>query len=100
MALSVESRAAGAADVILKDGGTLRLRPPGEADADALLAFFEGLSAHSLYQRFHGIRTVEPQLAESLLEPDWVETGRARGVARRPGRGRRELRAATRPWIG
>ena len=79
MALSVESRAAGAADVILKDGGTLRLRPPGEADADALLAFFEGLSAHSLYQRFHGIRNVEPQLAESLLDPDWVETGALAG---------------------
>ena len=79
MALSVESRAAGAADVILKDGGTLRLRPPAEADADALLAFFEGLSERSLYQRFHGIRKVDPQLAEPLLDPDWVETGALAG---------------------
>ncbi|MFL5909689.1 MAG: GNAT family N-acetyltransferase [Gaiellaceae bacterium] len=79
MALSVENRAAGAADVILKDGGTLRLRPPAAADAAALLAFFEGLSERSLYQRFHGIRKVDPQLAESLLDPDWVETGALAG---------------------
>ena len=56
LALSVESRAAGAVDVILRDGGTLRLRPPAAADADALLAFFAGLSERSLYLRFHGIR--------------------------------------------
>jgi acetate---CoA ligase (ADP-forming) len=79
LALSVEDRAAGAVDVILKDGGTLRLRPPAAADADALLAFFEDLSAHSLYQRFHGIRKVDRQLAESLLEPDWAETGALAG---------------------
>ena len=79
MALSVENRAAGAVDVILKDGGTLRLRPPCTADEDALLSFFEGLSARSLYQRFHGIRQVDPQLAESLLEPDWDETGALAG---------------------
>ena len=79
MALSVESHAAGAADVILKDGGTLRLRPPADADADALLAFFEGLSERSLYQRFHGIRQVDQQLAEPLLDPDWVETGALAG---------------------
>jgi len=79
LALSVENRAAGAVDVILKDGGTLRLRPPGEGDLGALLAFFEGLSARSVYQRFHGIRKVDPQLAESLLEPDWDETGALAG---------------------
>ncbi|HSS74333.1 MAG TPA: GNAT family N-acetyltransferase [Gaiellaceae bacterium] len=79
MALDVESRAAGAADVILKDGGTLRLRPPAAGDADALLAFFRGLSEHSLYQRFHGIRKVDRQLVEPLLDPDWVETGALAG---------------------
>jgi acetyl coenzyme A synthetase (ADP forming)-like protein len=79
LALSFESHAAGAADVILKDGGTLRLRPPADADADALLAFFEGLSQRSLYQRFHGIRQVDPQLVEPLLDPDWVETGALAG---------------------
>ena len=32
-------------DVILRDGSTLRLRAPGEADRQALVRFFEGLSA-------------------------------------------------------
>ncbi len=75
MALSVEERAAGAVDVILKDGGTLRLRPLSAADEDAVLAFLEGLSERSLYLRFHGIRRVDRALAASLLEPDWLETG-------------------------
>ena len=75
MASSVEDRAAGAADVILKDGGTLRLRPPLAGDAGAVLEFLHGLSERSLYLRFHGIRRVDPQLAESMLEPDWAETG-------------------------
>ena len=33
--------AAEAVDVILRDGGTLRLRPPTAVDAEALLAFFD-----------------------------------------------------------
>jgi acetyl coenzyme A synthetase (ADP forming)-like protein len=69
------SAAAGAVDVILRDGGTLRLRPPTAADADALLAFFAGLSDRSLYLRFHGSRHVSPQLVEPDLDPDWVERG-------------------------
>ncbi|HSB37710.1 MAG TPA: GNAT family N-acetyltransferase [Gaiellaceae bacterium] len=75
MARSAEQQANGAVDVILKDGGTLRLRPPVAADADAVLAFLEGLSERSLYLRFHGIRQVDRSLAESLLDPDWVERG-------------------------
>jgi acetate---CoA ligase (ADP-forming) len=74
LALSVDP-AAGAVDVILKDGGTLRLRPPAAADAAAVLAFLNGLSERSLYLRFHGIRHVDGALADSLLEPDWVEGG-------------------------
>jgi acetyl coenzyme A synthetase (ADP forming)-like protein len=73
--LSVGDQAAGAVDVILKDGGTLRLRPPAAGDADAVLAFLLGLSERTLYLRFHGIRRVDEALAESLLEPDWVERG-------------------------
>ena len=75
-------RAAGArsplpsvADVILRDGGTLRLRPPGSEDANALLDFFSGLSERSFYLRFHGAPTVRPALVEPFLDPDWVERG-------------------------
>ena len=63
------------ADVILRDGGTLRLRPPGDDDAGALLAFFTELSARSLYLRFHGFPELGPRLVESLVEPDWQERG-------------------------
>jgi acetyl coenzyme A synthetase (ADP forming)-like protein len=73
--LSAGSQAAGAVDVILKDGGTLRLRPPAAGDADAVLAFLQGLSDRTLYRRFHGIRHVDEALAETMLDPDWVERG-------------------------
>jgi len=62
-------------DVILRDGSTLRLRSPGPDDADALVAFFSGLSARSLYLRFHGMPKVRPQLVEPFVEPDWDERG-------------------------
>src|SRR3954463_12036636 len=91
LALSVEEQAAGAVDVILRDGGTLRLRPPagagaalgwgppGAADADAVPRFLEELSERSAYLRFHGIRRLDRAVVESLLEPDWVETGSLAG---------------------
>ena len=41
-------------DVILRDGQTLRLRAPGVADRDALVAFLEALSPDSRQMRFHG----------------------------------------------
>ena len=44
-----------AVDVILKDGSTLRLRPPTSDDADALARFLEGLSLRSRFLRFHGL---------------------------------------------
>ena len=53
-------------DVILRDGSTLRLRAPGAADRDALVAFFEALSPESLYLRFHGI---PPRRRAALVEP-------------------------------
>jgi acetyl coenzyme A synthetase (ADP forming)-like protein len=62
-------------DVILRDGGTLRLRPPSAGDVDALLDFYRALSTQSLHRRFHGLPNVGPQLVESLLEPDWAERG-------------------------
>ena len=62
-------------DVILRDGTTLRLRPPTGADADAVLAFFERLSPESVYRRFHGIPRITPRLIAPFLDPDWHETG-------------------------
>jgi acetyl coenzyme A synthetase (ADP forming)-like protein len=67
--------AADAVDVILRDGGTLRLRPPVEGDDDALVAFFAGLSEQSLFLRFHGFRRVDRTLVEPLVGPDWAVRG-------------------------
>ena len=77
--LSVGGQAAGAVDVILKDGGTLRLRPPAGGDAEAVLAFLQGLSERTLYMRFHGIRHVDDAMVEAMVEPDWVERGALAG---------------------
>lgn len=74
------SHAAEPVDVILRDGGTLRLRPPRREDADALLEFFRGLSQQSLHRRFHGLPAIRPQLVEPLLEPDWAERGALLGT--------------------
>jgi acetyl coenzyme A synthetase (ADP forming)-like protein len=62
-------------DVILRDGTTLRLRPPVTGDREALVEFFRGLSPESLYQRFHGAVNVRPEIVEPFLEPDWDDTG-------------------------
>jgi acetyl coenzyme A synthetase (ADP forming)-like protein len=62
-------------DVILRDGTTLRLRPPVATDADSVLAFFQGLTAESVYRRFHGVPRITARLVEPFLDPDWHETG-------------------------
>jgi len=62
-------------DVILRDGGTLRLRPPLAADAEALVEFLSGLSDKSRHFRFHGTTKPRLELVEPFLEPDWVEKG-------------------------
>ncbi len=69
-----------AVDVILRDGRTLRLRPPRSEDADALLDFFRSLSEQSLYLRFHGFRSIDLRLVEPLLDPDWEERGALLGA--------------------
>ncbi len=66
--------------MILRDGTTLRLRAPGRDDLGALVAFFEGLSEHSRYMRFHGAVRVEARVLEPFVEPDWVECGSLVGV--------------------
>jgi acetate---CoA ligase (ADP-forming) len=67
-------------DVILRDGRTLRLRPPRSEDAEALLDFFRSLSERSRYLRFHGFPTLGPKVVEPLLEPDWGERGALLGT--------------------
>ena len=58
-----------AADVVLRDGRTLRLRPPLATDAEALVDFFADLSPESLRLRFHGGRSVDRALVDHLLAP-------------------------------
>ena len=70
-----EQRPTAAVDVILRDGSTLRLRAPARTDADALAAFFGGLSDRSSYLRFHGIRRIDASFVEHFLEPDWQDKG-------------------------
>lgn len=67
-------------DVILRDGTTLRLRPPRREDTDELLEFFRALSQRSLYLRFHGFPRLGPELVEQLLDPNWIERGALLGT--------------------
>jgi acetate---CoA ligase (ADP-forming) len=69
------------ADVVLRDGSTMRLRQPIASDAGELVAFFRGLSDHSLYLRFHGYPTVDESLVVPVLDPDWHERGAFVGAA-------------------
>jgi acetyl coenzyme A synthetase (ADP forming)-like protein len=71
---------AGAVDVILRDGSTLRLRAPRVDDVDSLLVFFERLSDRSRYQRFHGILRVDEAFVARFVEPDWTERGALLGA--------------------
>ena len=72
-------------DVILRNGGTLRLRSPHEADVDALVEFFGDLSQRSVYQRFHGFPRLVPATVEPFVEPDWNETGSLMGTLSEDG---------------
>ncbi|HEY3576717.1 MAG TPA: GNAT family N-acetyltransferase [Gaiellaceae bacterium] len=69
------AHAVDATDVILRDGSTLRLRPPAAEDADALIEFFSGLSDQSRYLRFHGFPALGSTLVDPMLAPDWQECG-------------------------
>ena len=80
-------------DVILRDGTTLRLRPPTPGDAEALLAFFAGLSAESMYSRFHGVRRVDRSLVQHFLT-DSSDRGCLVGVAADEAEGQRIVAVA------
>lgn len=85
--MSVAARShpsAAAADVILRDGSTLRLRAPAQDDTGALAAFFTGLSERSFYQRFHGVRAIDDDLVAHFLEPDWHDRGVLVGILAGP----------------
>jgi acetyl coenzyme A synthetase (ADP forming)-like protein len=68
------------ADVVLRDGSTMRLRPPLSEDKADVLSFFRGLSDRSLTQRFHGHPTVDERLVLPVLDPDWNERGALIGM--------------------
>ena len=69
-----------AVDVILRDGTTLRLRPPTEADVRGVMAFFADLSVRSRFLRFHGFTVAGDRFVRSFVEPDWAERGSLIGV--------------------
>src|SRR3990172_9844144 len=73
-------------DVILRDGATLRLRPPRREDTDELLEFFGALSQRSLYLRFHGFPRLGPELVEQVLDPNWTDRGALLGTFLEDGR--------------
>src|SRR5262249_19324882 len=55
------------ADVILRDGSTVRLRATGEADAGAVFDLFGGLSERSLYYRFMTARRIDLEEARRIV---------------------------------
>ena len=72
-------------DVILRDGETLRLRPPTADDTGQIIAFFAALSSESRFSRFHGLADVGERFALTLVEPDWREKGALVGVTGEAG---------------
>ena len=61
--------------VILRDGSTLRLRRPAQADRAALLAFLAALSPESLSARYHAAVRPRADLVAGYLDPDSVDRG-------------------------
>ena len=81
-------------DVILRDGSTLRLRPPHSNDAEALVDFFARLSERSVYQRFHGFPTLGLRTVEPFVDPDWVDRGALMGTLSSDGASERVVALA------
>jgi acetyl coenzyme A synthetase (ADP forming)-like protein len=72
------------ADVVLRDGRTLRLRPVRPDDDRRLLELFEGMSEQSLYYRFMTVPRIDldkaAQFAHADFERQFVIVGDAGGV--------------------
>jgi acetate---CoA ligase (ADP-forming) len=58
------------ADIILRDGSTVRLRAVRDGDADAIVDLFAGLSERSLYYRFMTTHRVDLAEARRIAAPD------------------------------
>lgn len=63
------------ADVILRDGRTLRLRAPEAADRDALADFLARLSPESLRRRFFATVRPDASLIDPYLDSNWSQRG-------------------------
>ncbi|MDQ4094912.1 MAG: GNAT family N-acetyltransferase [Actinomycetota bacterium] len=59
------------ADVVLRDGSTMRIRPTVAADAAGVTRLLEGVSDESLRLRFHGMRHPKETEIESFVEVDY-----------------------------
>lgn len=59
-------------EVTLRDGSRLRLRPIRPEDQDRLIAFYDGLSRHTAYQRFFAVmKRLPPNWARLLANVDY-----------------------------
>ncbi|HEY4976907.1 MAG TPA: GNAT family N-acetyltransferase, partial [Gaiellaceae bacterium] len=65
----------GPTDVILRDGSTVRLRPPLAEEVDPVVEFLRNLSPESYTQRFHGAAAIDASLLEGMVDCDWLEQG-------------------------
>jgi RimJ/RimL family protein N-acetyltransferase len=60
-------------DLVLRDGGRLRVRPIRADDAGRLIALYDRLSRHTAYQRFFSImRRLPPDWAHLLANVDYI----------------------------
>ncbi|MGD0273418.1 MAG: GNAT family N-acetyltransferase [Gaiellaceae bacterium] len=65
----------GPTDVILRDGSTVRLRPPLAEEVEPVVQFLRNLSPESYTQRFHGSAKIDASLLEGMVDCDWLEQG-------------------------
>ncbi len=68
------------ADVILRDGRTLRLRPPEASDRDPLMEFLGRLSSESLRMRFFATLRPDARLVDPYLDSNWEKRGALMGT--------------------
>lgn len=62
------------ADIVVRTGATLRLRPIRESDAEKLLTFHSRLSCDSIYRRYFSLHAeLTPHDVRHLTQVDYVE---------------------------